>query len=123
MDLVGDPASRDPVRPFVEFLLARGNAYERKVIARFAQTASIVDLSMYSGEDRERRTLEAMRAGAGLIYSGRLSAAYSAGCKLCHWYSTCLKALRTADDLTLVPRLGRTARDVMSGEFPTIAQA
>ena len=71
MDLVGDPASRDPVRPFVEFLWERGNAYEREVIARLARADSIVDLSMYSGEDRERRTLEAMRAGAGLIYSGR----------------------------------------------------
>ena len=30
-------------------------------------------------------------------------------------------ALRTADDLTLIPRLGRTARDVLADEFPTVS--
>ena len=33
MDIVADPAERDPVSPFVEFLWDRGNAYERDTIA------------------------------------------------------------------------------------------
>lgn len=48
--------------------------------------------------------------------------AYASGtCKLCHWYSTCLKAIKAADDLTLIPELGRSTRDVMVPEIPTVA--
>ena len=40
--------------------------------------------------------------------------AYSSGaCKNCVWYSTCLKALESTDDLTLIPELGRSRRDAM----------
>ncbi|MES0384670.1 MAG: PD-(D/E)XK nuclease family protein [Hyphomicrobium sp.] len=235
MNLVGDPSQRDPVSPFVELLWERGNAYEREVIARLSQTETIVDLSSYKEDEKERRTLEAMREGADLIYSGRISSgdlvgipdllkregegyvpvdiksgrgeeggdddtdpkpklhyavqlalyvdilerlglsagrygfildingeevrydlsgsrgprkqetlwqeyqealsetraiydrrtetlpAYASVCKLCHWYSSCLKALRDANDLTLIPRLGRTSRDVLADEFPTVS--
>ena len=47
-------------------------------------------------------------------------AAYSNVCKICHWYSTCLEQLTDADDLTLIPRLGRAKRDVMLPKVPTI---
>ncbi|MBT7402145.1 MAG: TM0106 family RecB-like putative nuclease [Bacteroidetes Order II. Incertae sedis bacterium] len=47
--------------------------------------------------------------------------AYSGACKLCHWYSACLENLEEVDDLTLLPELGRSKRDVMSGEIPTVA--
>ena len=48
--------------------------------------------------------------------------AYASGtCKLCHWYSTCLKALKVADDLTLIPEVGRATRDAMAAEIPTVA--
>jgi len=48
--------------------------------------------------------------------------AYASGtCKLCHWYSTCMKAVKAADDLSLIPELGRSTRDVMAPEIPTVA--
>lgn len=54
--------------------------------------------------------------------SSQTRAAYASGaCKLCHWYSTCLVDVREADDLTLIPELGRVARDVMADEIPTVA--
>ena len=46
--------------------------------------------------------------------------AYSSGiCKLCYWYSHCMSELETRDDLTLIPELGRSKRDVMSSEIVT----
>ena len=47
-------------------------------------------------------------------------AAYSGVCKLCHWYSACLKRLREEDDLTLIPELGRSKRDVLNSRVSTI---
>jgi predicted RecB family nuclease len=47
--------------------------------------------------------------------------AYATSCKLCHWYSSCLKTLQKAGDLTLIPRLGRSARDTLAPTFATIA--
>ena len=47
--------------------------------------------------------------------------ALASACKLCHWYSTCSTALRDADDLTLIPFLGRTVRDAMEPTLPTVA--
>lgn len=49
--------------------------------------------------------------------------AYASGtCKLCHWYSSCLKAVKAADDLTLISELGRAKRDAMCGEIRTVAE-
>lgn len=48
--------------------------------------------------------------------------AYTSGtCNLCHWYSTCLQAVRAADDLTLIGELGRTKRDAMIDDIKTVA--
>ena len=47
-------------------------------------------------------------------------AAYSSTCKLCWWYHACSKTLETSDDLTLLPELGRTKRDVMLDHVSTI---
>lgn len=47
--------------------------------------------------------------------------AYSAACKLCHWYTACLADLESRDDLTLLPELGRSRRDVMVADLPTVA--
>lgn len=69
MDLSADPPDRDPTHPFVELLWERGNAYEAKVIAGLS--APFVDLSAYETDEKERRTAEAMDAGAPLIYAGR----------------------------------------------------
>ena len=226
MDLFGDPAQRDEISPFVQLLWDRGAAHERDVIDGLGMP--FLDLSIYSGEDKECRTLEAMDRGEPLIYSGRVrtgdllgvpdllrkeiggyvagdiksgageegaseesdgkpkkhygaqlalytdileqlnrsagrrgfiwdirgqevtydlmlpygvrsprrlwddyqeslaearmivgrttktSPAYSSGnCKNCVWYTACIKALEVANDLTLIPELGRSRRDAM----------
>ena len=46
--------------------------------------------------------------------------AYSSTCKLCHWHKFCVEQLTIADDLTLIPSLGRPIRDVMVPQIPTI---
>lgn len=47
--------------------------------------------------------------------------AYGGTCKLCHWYSACMKTLQSKDDLTLLPELGRAKRDVLFDQFETIS--
>jgi predicted RecB family nuclease len=47
--------------------------------------------------------------------------AYGSVCKLCHWHSFCIAQLKEADDLTLIPRLSRSDRDIMRDNIPTIA--
>ena len=52
--------------------------------------------------------------------SAETLAAYGAVCKLCHWYSACISRLTDANDLTLIPELGRSKRDVMRERVATI---
>jgi predicted RecB family nuclease len=47
--------------------------------------------------------------------------AYGSVCKLCHWHTQCVGELTAADDLTLIPHLGRKERDIMQDSLPTIA--
>jgi predicted RecB family nuclease len=47
--------------------------------------------------------------------------AYGSVCKLCHWHTLCVSQLTVADDLTLIPLLGRKERDAMRERLPTIA--
>jgi predicted RecB family nuclease len=47
--------------------------------------------------------------------------AYGSVCKLCHWRTFCITQLAAADDLTLIPFLRRTDRDIMRDQIPTIA--
>lgn len=49
------------------------------------------------------------------ILAGRekTRAALSGMCKLCHWRTACRKRLEAMHDLTLIPELGRSKRDVM----------
>jgi len=49
-------------------------------------------------------------------------AASSAQCKLCHWYEACRDQIKQADDLTLVPGLGRSKRDVMLDRIGTVEE-
>ena len=72
MDLYGDPAERDAISPFVRLLWDRGAAHEERVITSLA--VPFLDLSMYGGDEKERRTTEAMARGEPLIYSGRIRA-------------------------------------------------
>ena len=46
--------------------------------------------------------------------------AFSSVCKNCVWYSACVGALEKADDLTLIPFLGRSKRDVMYDHVATV---
>ncbi|MDE2465785.1 MAG: TM0106 family RecB-like putative nuclease [Alphaproteobacteria bacterium] len=48
--------------------------------------------------------------------------AYGAVCKLCHWYSACVRRLKDSDDLTMIPELGRSKRDVMYDRVKTVSQ-
>lgn len=236
LDLFGDVAARDEINPFVRLLWERGTIYERETIAKLSQPYT--DLSALEGAEKEKQTIEAMKRGDPLIYSGRISVddllglpdllrkegagyvpgdiksgageegggddgeagegrpkvhyavqlglyvdilermalsaarrafvwdihgeevpydfqvplgskvsatlwdeyqwalsearailarqitpqpAYASVCKLCHWYSLCLDQLAQADDLTLIPFLGRSLRDVMQGVVPSIS--
>jgi uncharacterized protein len=47
--------------------------------------------------------------------------AASSACKVCVWRSACLRELRAANDLTMLPELGRAKRDALCSEFPTLA--
>ena len=71
MDLFADPAERDPVSPFLQLLWDRGAAHEESMMTGFGQ--SFLDLSIYAGDEKERRTREAMDRGEPLIYGGRIS--------------------------------------------------
>ena len=51
----------------------------------------------------------------------RSDPAYCGACKLCHWYTACVADLESADDLTLLPELGRAKRDVMVDRIPTVS--
>ncbi len=232
MDLYADPSGRDKPNAFVELLWERGSLYEKEVIAALKEP--FVDLSHFAGDEKERRTSDAMQRGEPLIYGGRihtegllgdpdllckqesgyiagdiksgsgeegpddnskpkvhyavqlglytdilerkrLSAgrhafiwdihgkdvpydfeapygkrsprtlwqdyeealdeaqaiinkrlvtrpAFGAVCKLCHWYTSCVKQLKQTDDLTMIPELGRSKRDVMYSSVRTVAQ-
>ncbi len=232
MDLYGDPATMDEENPFVKMLWEKGLLYEREVIAGL--DLPFLDLSAYSGEEKERLTLEAIKRGDPFIYGGRIQepellgdpdllrkepggyvagdiksgageegpeddsrpklhyavqlalytdilerkglsagrrafvwdihgkevpydfaalygkrnprtlwqdyqeciskaraiiadrnhtrAAYSGACKLCHWYSACIERLRATDDLTLIPELGSSKRDVMINRLRTVGE-
>lgn len=67
MDLYADAADRDDVSPFVQLLWDRGTAHEKQIVAEISEP--FVDLSSFSGDDKERRTLEAMNAGGRLRHT------------------------------------------------------
>jgi predicted RecB family nuclease len=48
--------------------------------------------------------------------------AYSSQCKFCWWHTACLKTLVQADDLILLPELGRCRRDAMIGTIATVQE-
>lgn len=47
--------------------------------------------------------------------------AHASSCKLCHWYTNCTEELKSSDDLTLIPQLGRSLRDTMIGKVASVA--
>ncbi|MDH4231023.1 MAG: TM0106 family RecB-like putative nuclease [Nitrospirota bacterium] len=48
--------------------------------------------------------------------------AYAGVCKLCHWRTVCMNAILRANDLTLVPELGRSKRDAMLAYVRTVSE-
>jgi predicted RecB family nuclease len=48
--------------------------------------------------------------------------AFGAACKLCHWYTVCVERLNETDDLTIIPELGRSKRDVMYDRVRTVTE-
>jgi predicted RecB family nuclease len=72
LDAFGDTSKRDAINPFLRLLWERGTLFERETIAKLDQP--FTDLSAVEGEERERRTVEAMRRGDALIYGGRILA-------------------------------------------------
>jgi len=230
MDLFGDSSKRDEVNVFIKLLWERGTLFERETINNLS--IPFLDLSFHQGDEKERRTKEAMDEKTPLIYGGRISAddllgepdllrleggcyvpgdiksgsgeegddengkpkthyavqlglyvdilerkgvsagrrgfiwdvhgeeviydfeilqgiknpqtlwekyqeclgeaekivnqnggtlpAYGAPCKQCHWLTACLEDLCKADDLTLIPELGRSKRNAMFSQISTI---
>jgi len=49
-----------------------------------------------------------------------LPAYVSGTCKNCVWYTACLERLEAGNDLTLIAELGRSKRDVLVDQFPTM---
>lgn len=43
-------------------------------------------------------------------------------CKLCHWRTVCTKRLEELDDPTLIPELGRSRRDALAADLPTVKE-
>lgn len=60
----------------------------------------------------------AVRATLAMPQSSR--PANSSACKQCVWRSCCFAQLKLSQDLTLLPELGRAARDALHEEFPTL---
>ena len=72
MDLFANLARRDKTSPFLKLLWESSTAHELKVIACLEQP--ILDVSCYTGDEKERKTIEAIQNEEPLIYSGRVTA-------------------------------------------------
>ena len=72
MDLFANPMKRDKLSPFVKLLWEKGTSYEEEVIASL--DIPFLDLTPYSLEEKESKTLEAIEKKEPLIYRGRISA-------------------------------------------------
>lgn len=62
-----------------------------------------------------------VEAKAIIGHASKTVPAYGAVCKQCHWYMACLDDLTAANDLTLIPELGRAKRDALASHAKTIA--
>jgi len=97
-------------RPFVWDVRGREVVYDLDAPQGVRSPGSLWDEYLWALE----------RARAVVRRTERTLPAYGSVCKLCHWYTACLRRLKDADDLTLIPELGRTKRDGMTGHFRTI---
>jgi predicted RecB family nuclease len=65
------------------------------------------------------RTRAALQAALSSPAASR--PALCSDCKQCVWRSACFRRLKKSGDLTLLPELGRSRRDVLAVEFPALA--
>lgn len=134
----GEEGAEDDSKPKVRYAVQLGlytDILERKGLSSAGRRAFVWDVR---GEEviydfqapygkRDARTLwqdyQDTLLEAQAIIGGKQTTlpAYAAVCKLCHWYSACVKGLNESDDLTKIPELGRTKRDVMHGTVRTVA--
>lgn len=97
LDQTEDPVKRDPVSPFVQLLWERGSSFEKETVKKLA--VPFLDLSDYRGDEKEQRTLEALKNRVSLIYSARISSGNLLG----------------EPDLLRLEGKGYTAGDIKSG--------
>ncbi len=71
LDLFENPDKRNRESAFLKLLWERGIDFEEEVMANLKKP--FLDLSSYSGQEKETKTLEAIQLGVPLIYSGRIS--------------------------------------------------
>jgi predicted RecB family nuclease len=80
------------------------------------------DFTTLSGETLWDEYQSALREVRGILARRATpTAAYASVCKLCHWHTFCIAQLTAADDLTLIPSLGRKERGAIYESLPTIA--
>lgn len=77
LDLFEDPAKQNRESAFLKLLWERGIDYEKQVVSDLK--IPFLDLSSYSGSEKEKRTSDAIKQGVTLIYSGRISTAQLVG--------------------------------------------
>jgi uncharacterized protein len=98
--------------PFVWDIKGEEVVYELNAPQSFGARQSLWDLYEY--------TLESVRHVAG--ESGQTLPCNSSQCKLCCWKSVCLQQVKQSDDLTLIPELGRTRRDLMYSNIKRVSE-
>lgn len=71
LDLFEDPDKRNPENAFIKLLWERGIDFEKQVVAGLE--IPFLDLSAYSGTEKENKTNDALSQGVPFIYSARIS--------------------------------------------------
>ena len=67
-----------------------------------------------------QKTLNELRIA--ISDNSKSSPAYCSICKLCHWRTECLNVLTEHNDLTLIPELGRSTRDILQSKLNNIKE-
>ena len=85
------------------------------------------DFTVAYGVKKQRRLWddyqECLNSARGIVSrTAKTLPAYSSICKNCVWYSACIKSLETANDLTLIPELGRSKREAMFGQINSMRE-
>ncbi len=113
---------------YTDILERRGLAVGRKPFVWDIRGDEVIyDLDAPQGQ-RNPTTLWQMyqetlaQARGTMARSEKTLPAYGAACKLCQWYTACLTDLERRDDLTLLPDLGRSKRDIMAEDLPTVTE-